>query len=219
MSGNKIEGRVCWIIETIRRSPRSPLVLCLEALEGIILKIIVLVFGRLAYDASYLRGRWFEHPWSPGWHWAFNGMIRKLFTGHGRGVPWPVGPGCDCGRDVEFSPDELNNFQISAYYQTFNGSKISLGRNVWVARGCCLITTNHDLLNPSEHQSGGDIRIGDHCWLGANAVILPGVELGPHTVVGANAVVTKSYLDGNVVLAGVPAKPVRSLDFEGDYDA
>jgi acetyltransferase-like isoleucine patch superfamily enzyme len=43
-------------------------------------------------------------------------------------------------------------------------------------------------------------------------VILPGVELGPHTILAAGAVVTKSFKEGNQVLAGVPAQVVKKLD-------
>lgn len=200
------------LISQVKESGHSPTWLLCTGVDAALVFAAVKLFGRLAYDGRYLQGKWFEHLWSPGWRWAFNGMVRKLFTGHGRGVPWPIGPGCDCGRDVEFSPDELNNFQVSSYYQAFGGAKIWLGHNVWIARGCCLITTNHDPANPERHQQGKDIRIGDNCWLGANVVIMPGVELGPNTVVGANAVVTKSFSDGHCVLVGVPAKPIHRID-------
>lgn len=53
------------------------------------------------------------------------------------------------------------------------------------------------------------ISIGEDCWLGANAVILPGVSLGKGTVVGANAVVTKSFPD-YAILGGVPARVIGS---------
>ncbi|MGQ5426793.1 acyltransferase [Thermophilibacter sp. ZX-H3] len=200
------------LISQVKESDHSLAWLLCTGVDAALVFAAVKLFGRLAYDGRYLQGKWFEHLWSPGWRWAFNGMVRKLFTGHGRGVPWPIGPGCDCGRDVEFSPDEINNFQVSSYYQAFGGAKIWLGHNVWIARGCCLITTNHDPANPERHQQGKDIRIGDNCWLGANVVIMPGVELGPNTVVGANAVVTKSFSDGHCVLVGVPAKPIHRID-------
>ena len=52
------------------------------------------------------------------------------------------------------------------------------------------------------------IVVGDNCWLGVGAVLLPGVQLGSHTVVGAGAVVTKAWPDGHQVLVGVPARPL-----------
>lgn len=210
MAGNSGgNGMLSTIIEKIAGSDKSIPLLALNAVEAIFVFIIVKLFGWIAYDRRYLRGRWFERPWSPGWRWAFNGMFSKLFTGHGRGVPWPIGPACDCSPHVSFHPDELNNFQVSAYFQAFDGGRISLGRDVWIARGCALITTNHDPSDPGEHLAPEDIEIGDHCWLGANVVVTPGVVLGPYTTVGANAVVTRSFPEGHCVLAGVPAKKIR----------
>lgn len=172
---------------------------------------VVKLFGRLAYDKKYLRGKWFERPWSPGWRWAYNGMFSKLFTGANRGIPWPCSSHGIFTKDIDFHVDDLNNFQSAVYFQAFNGGHITLGRDVWIARGTCLITTNHDPDNLAEHLPPEDIVIGDHCWLGANVVVMPGVELGPHTIVGANAVVTKSFPDGFCVLGGVPAKVIKEL--------
>ena len=61
-----------------------------------------------------------------------------------------------------------------------------------------------------------DPRTGDNCWLGANVVILPGVELGNHVVVAAGTVVTKSFLQDDILLAGVPAKVTKELDAYGE---
>ena len=74
-----------------------------------------------------------------------------------------------------------------------------------------LIQCNHDPTNPDYHFPYEDIVIGDYCWLGANVAILPGVELGDYTTVAAGAVVTKSFPQGHVILAGVPAKVLRRI--------
>ena len=54
------------------------------------------------------------------------------------------------------------------------------------------------------------VVIGDDVWIGANAVILPGVTIGRHCVVAAGAVVTKDVPD-NTVVGGVPAKIIKKL--------
>lgn len=58
---------------------------------------------------------------------------------------------------------------------------------------------------------GKDVIIGKKCWIGMNAIILPGVKLGDNTIVGAGSVVTKSFPDGNLVIAGNPAKIINKL--------
>ena len=61
---------------------------------------------------------------------------------------------------------------------------------------------------------GKAVSIGNNCWLGGNAVILPGVHLGNNVIVGGGAVVTKSFGD-NVVIAGNPAQVIKHLQ-EGE---
>ena len=58
----------------------------------------------------------------------------------------------------------------------------------------------------------GRVTIGNSCFIGMNSLLLPGVELGDHTIVGAGSVVTKSFPEGNVVIAGNPARPICTLE-------
>ena len=101
---------------------------------------------------------------------------------------------------------------FGTYFQALD-AKIIIGKGTWIAPNVGLITTNHNVYNLDEHIPGKDIIIGENCWIGMNAVILPGVQLGPHTIVAAGAVVTKSFLEGNCIIAGVPAKIIKKLDF------
>ncbi|MBN1825887.1 MAG: acyltransferase [Candidatus Eisenbacteria bacterium] len=125
------------------------------------------------------------------------------------GVPWPVhftstihhperiryGAGPHCPGD---SPN--------TYIQAYNG--IEIGDDVNMAPGVGLISANHDPLDNSRHLPAPPIRIGNRCWIGMNAVILPGVELGENVIVGAGAVVTKSF-PGHVILGGNPARVLK----------
>ena len=54
------------------------------------------------------------------------------------------------------------------------------------------------------------MTIGDGCWLGARAVVLPGVRIGAGSIVAAGALVTRD-VPPNSLVAGVPAKLVRDL--------
>jgi acetyltransferase-like isoleucine patch superfamily enzyme len=60
------------------------------------------------------------------------------------------------------------------------------------------------------------VEIGRGSWLGVGCVILPGTRLGRNTVVAAGAVVQGTFPD-HAVLAGIPAKVVRSLDASGSW--
>lgn len=55
------------------------------------------------------------------------------------------------------------------------------------------------------------VRILDSCFIGAGAVILPGVTIGPRAIVGANAVVSRDVAEGAIV-AGNPARVVGNVD-------
>jgi acetyltransferase-like isoleucine patch superfamily enzyme len=89
--------------------------------------------------------------------------------------------------------------------------RIYIGDYTQISANVGLITANHDVYDSTRHEVG-EIRIGRYCWLGMNAVVLPGVELGDHTVVGAGSVVTSSFAEGYCVIAGNPAKKIRDLD-------
>lgn len=90
------------------------------------------------------------------------------------------------------------------YVQGIN--KIYIGDYTIFAPGVKIISANHDKKDYHSHdKSITPIKIGKNCWLGANSVILPGVELGDNVIVGAGAVVTKSFPE-KVILGGVPAK-------------
>ena len=92
---------------------------------------------------------------------------------------------------------------------------VSIGNNVNLAQGITVTALNHNFADTSRRIdeqgiSTKPIVIGDDVWIGANAVILPGVTIGRHVVVAAGAVVTKDVPD-NCVVGGVPAKEIKKL--------
>lgn len=89
--------------------------------------------------------------------------------------------------------------------------KVYFGDYVQLAPNVGILSANHDLYDQRKYNVA-PIVIGDYTWIGMNSVITAGVTLGPRTVVAAGAVVTKSFPEGFVVLAGVPAKPIKYLD-------
>jgi maltose O-acetyltransferase len=101
-----------------------------------------------------------------------------------------------------------------------NTAPITLGANVVVAMQVLFCTSTHELGPPGRRAGrvvGQPIEVGDGCWIGAGARILPGVTIETGSVVAAGAVVTKD-VPANTLVAGVPARPVRSL-VEADLPA
>lgn len=114
---------------------------------------------------------------------------------------------------MSFDPTTVGSFALSGdcYFQALNG--IELGKNFLFAPGVKLISSNHDFADKSLVAKADPIRIGDNVWLGAGAIVLPGVSIGSNVVVGAGSVVTKSFPD-NVVIAGNPARIIRENNIE-----
>ncbi|MDP1820263.1 MAG: acyltransferase [Acidimicrobiales bacterium] len=93
---------------------------------------------------------------------------------------------------------------------------VVIGDNVMTGPNCYVTDQNHVYSDPTvpvgqQWPAEDPVMIGSGSWLGAGAVILPGTVLGRNTVVGAGAVVRGTFPD-HAVLAGVPAKLVRSYD-------
>jgi acetyltransferase-like isoleucine patch superfamily enzyme len=80
-----------------------------------------------------------------------------------------------------------------------------------------MVTTQHDTewaWRRCGRSTSAPIVVEDGCWIGARATILPGVTLGRGCVVAAGAVVASS-VEPNMLVGGVPAKPIKQLP-EGD---
>ncbi|MED3878758.1 acyltransferase [Priestia megaterium] len=185
-------------------------------MKRLIIKIFV-IFSRLVmsyiYDKNYLKGRWFDDS-AKGWRWCWRAIFMQKIIGYNRKVPYPVSHRNNIGnyKNIIFDPNDLNNFQnFGCYYQSFEG-KIILGKGTYIAPNVGLITQNHKIGNLDSHEIAKDIILGEKCWVGMNAVILPGIRLGNNTIVGAGAVVTKSYPEGNCIIGGNPARVIRKIE-------
>lgn len=113
------------------------------------------------------------------------------------------------------SPEKVKrgtNFRSSSKNCHIDGRNgINFGNNVWLGPSVKVISQNHNLCNFSEYVKSEPITIGDNCWIGAGAIILPGVQIGNHTVVAAGSIVTKSFSDTNQLIAGNPAVMKKKL--------
>ena len=92
---------------------------------------------------------------------------------------------------------------------------VDIGSHVNLAQGITVTALNHNFSDANKQideqgVSTSPVTIEDDVWIGANAVILPGVTIGEHCVVAAGAVVTKDVPPHSLV-AGVPAKVIKKI--------
>ena len=92
---------------------------------------------------------------------------------------------------------------------------VTIGSHVNLAQGITVTALNHNFSETGRRIdeqgiSTKHVIIEDDVWIGANAVILPGVRIGTHSVVAVGAIVTKDVPSHSLV-AGVPAKVIKKL--------
>ena len=92
---------------------------------------------------------------------------------------------------------------------------VSIGHHVNLAQGVTVTALNHNFADVTRRidEQGVDtqpVTIADDVWIGAGAVVLPGVTIGQHSVVAAGAVVTNE-VPAFCVVGGVPAKIIKRL--------
>ena len=113
------------------------------------------------------------------------------------GAAIQIGDHCFIGRDVEFNIRK----------------KISIGDHALIASGSRFIDHDHGIAKQflMREQPGTDsfIEIGVDCWIGANVVVLKGVQIGDGAIIAAGAVLTKT-VPPYEIWAGVPAKKIGS---------
>ena len=136
-------------------------------------------------------------------------LLRNFFGSTGKRLYVENTFRCDYGYNIHVGENFYANFSCTI----LDCAEVKIGNNCMLAPNVSLFTATHPL-DPAERRSGlesaASIHIGDDCWIGGGAIILPGVSLGNNVVVGAGSVVTKSF-DDNVVIAGNPAKVINHL--------
>ena len=112
------------------------------------------------------------------------------------------------------------NTVINRFCYLDGRAPLSIGNNVNVSHYTLIQTLTHDPQNPDFVCLERPVNICDHVWIGARAIILPGVTIGEGAVVGAGAVVTKN-VEPYTIVAGNPARPIgqrsRNLKYKSRY--
>lgn len=144
-------------------------------------------------------------------------MLKEMFAEIGEGCylepPFHSNFG---GKHCHFGSHAYGNFGLTLVDDThiYVGDYTMFGPHVTVA------TAAHPILpelREKEYQYNMPVHIGRCCWIGAGAVILPGVTIGDNTVIGAGSIVTKD-IPANVVAVGNPCRVMREIsDRDKEY--
>lgn len=136
-----------------------------------------------------------------------------------------------------FSEVGEESFVQPPFYANWGGAHVHIGRQVYANFNLTLVDDGHIFIGdytmigpnvtiataghpimPELREKGlqfnVDVHIGKNVWIGAGAVIVPGVTIGDNTVIGAGSVVTKD-IPANVVAVGNPCRVLREI---GDRD-
>jgi maltose O-acetyltransferase len=143
--------------------------------------------------------------------------LRRLWLSRVLGIRIGPGAGVHLGCYVWFyGPSQIrrDGIEIGAYTRINRDCTLDtrgglyIGANVSISPEVMILTAEHRLTDARfAEESCAPVAIGDHVFIGARAIILPGVSLGRGAVVAAGSVVTRS-VDELIVVGGVPAKPI-----------
>ena len=138
-------------------------------------------------------------------------MLKEMFAEIGEGCYIePLFRANFGGAHVHFGKFVYANFNLTLVDDThiYVGDYTMFGPNVTVA------TAGHPILpelRETLYQYNIPVTIGRNCWIGAGAIILPGVTVGDNTVIGAGSVVTKD-IPANSVAVGNPCRVLRGIN-------
>ena len=122
------------------------------------------------------------------------------------------------GKTEIIAPERItigNDCKINSTVLINARSGVFIGDDVTLSPGSKILSTGYDIERGMEtgkkvHTEDTPVKIGNHCWVGADAIILPGVDIsGEYVIVAAGAVVTKDITESKVIVAGVPARIVK----------
>ena len=137
-------------------------------------------------------------------------MLRDMFAAFGEGsyIEPPLHANWG-GRFVSFGKNVYANFGLTLVDDTY----IRVGDNCMFGPNVVIATAGHPIL-PALREQGlqynAPVRIGKNCWIGAGALVMPGVTIGDNSVIGAGSVVTRD-IPSNVVAAGNPCRVLRPV--------
>ena len=129
-----------------------------------------------------------------------------------------IGEGCYIEPPLHSNFGARHVFMGNDVYANYNltlvdDGNIYIGDNVMFAPNVIAATAGHPIipeLRLRGLQFNKDVHIGNNVWVGAGAILMPGVSIGDNTVIGAGSVVTKD-IPSNVVAVGNPCRVLRPI--------
>lgn len=153
-----------------------------------------------------------------------NWLLKKLFNsidGNAYLVQSPLYVSYGCNISVG------KNFNANHNCIMMDYEKIVMGDNVWIGPNVSILTVNHplkaeerrvfftkDSFHPERKGNWeiiAPITIGNDVWIGAGAILLPGITIGDGATIGAGSVVTDN-IPSNVLAVGNPCKVIRTIE-------
>lgn len=117
---------------------------------------------------------------------------------------------CVFGSNITIGDNFFANYNV----QLLDPNTIEIGDNALLAPNVILCTAGHPLdasLRDQGLEYAKPIKIGNSVWIGAGAIVLPGVTIGDRVVIGAGAVVNRDLPD-DCVAVGNPARVIKRLE-------
>ncbi len=115
---------------------------------------------------------------------------------------------CDYGYNIHCG----DNVYFNVNCVVLDTMKITIGSNVLFGPAVQIYAATHPLDAETRKtlEFSKPVSIGNDCWIGGGAIILPGVSIGNNCIIGAGSVVTKDIPDHSMAM-GNPAKIIKSL--------
>lgn len=135
-------------------------------------------------------------------------LCRRLFARGGDSVSIQPPFFCDYGSNIELGERVFFNFNCVV----LDVCRVTIGDFTMFGPGAQVLTPLHplDAAQRRREEYGKPVTIGSDVWIGAGALILPGVTIGAKSVIGAGSVVTRDVPAG-VFAAGNPARVLRAI--------
>ena len=139
-------------------------------------------------------------------------LLRLMGVRYGKGTFIDVPFRCDYGKHITVGAHCYANSGCTI----IDVAPVTIGDNVMFGTNVQILTAGHPLhpaVRNTAYEYGVPVTIGSNVWIGAGAIVLPGVTIGDNAVIGAGSVVTKDVPE-SVLAAGNPCRVIRPITDE-----